>query len=331
MRPIAPHTAAAAALFALMPLRAGADDTPRSRTFDFTSTAVVKDLPPGAKRLDLWLPVPPSDAHQTVELLRVDSPYPFEYLTETEYGNRILHAWSDAPAAGAVTLRFRCTRREYRHLPGDTDGAGKPDLSSPPSNRLLQPDRLGVIDDAVIRLSREISAGRADPSAQSRAIYDYVLRKMVYDKSGTGWGRGDTRYACEAGRGNCTDFHALFISLARALKIPARFEIGFSIPPDTSEGPLAGYHCWARFWLPDFGWVPVDASEASRNRDKREYFYGAHDEHRVMFTAGRDIALPGMKGEPLNFFIHPYAEVDGKPHAGVDKAFAFQERNQGGR
>jgi len=49
---------------------------------------------------------------------------------------------------------------------------------------------------------------------------------MRYDKSGTGWGHGDTLWACDSKRGNCTDFHSVFLSMARSQQIPSRFEIG---------------------------------------------------------------------------------------------------------
>jgi len=96
-----------------------------------------------------------------------------------------------------------------------------------------------------------------------------------------------------------TDFHALLIGMMRAAGIPARFEIGFSLPADRQAGPVPGYHCWAQFWLDDVGWVPVDASEAWKDPSRREYFFGAHDAHRILFTRGRDILLnPAQDGEP---------------------------------
>jgi hypothetical protein len=74
------------------------------------------------------------------------------------------------------------------------------------------------------------------------------------------------------------------------------------------------------------GWVPVDASEAAKDPSKREYFFGAHDENRVEFTRGRDLTLePRQAGDLLNYFIYPYAEVDGRAHAGVEKSFAYRD------
>src|SRR5947207_2846041 len=85
--------------------------------------------------------------------------------------------------------------------------------------------------------------------------------------SSTG-GQGDSVWACESKYGNCTDFHSLFISLARSQKIPAQFEIGFPIPEKRSADEMSevpGYHCWAKFRPQGKGWIPVDISEASKN------------------------------------------------------------------
>ncbi len=162
--------------------------------------------------------------------------------------------------------------------------------------------------------------------AKARAIFDYVVNTMTYAKSGTGWGNGDIYWACDARTGNCTDFHALFIGLTRAVGIPATFEIGFPLPADRTSGQIEGYHCWAQFYLEGVGWVPVDTSEANKHPEQREYFFGAHDAHRVLFSRGRDITLqPPQQGPPLNYFIYPYVEIDGAPFADVDLRFRFRD------
>jgi len=46
----------------------------------------------------------------------------------------------------------------------------------------------------------------------------------------------------------------------------------------------------------------------------REYYFGAVDESRIAIGTGRDLVLnPPQSGEPLNYFMYPYAEADGKP------------------
>ena len=84
--------------------------------------------------------------------------------------------------------------------------------------------------------------------------------------------------------------------------------------------------CWAQFYVYGIGWVPVDASEAWKNPKLTDYFFGAHDVHRVLFTRGRDIRLnPAQQGEPLNYFIYPYAEMDGKLFKGIETKFRFRD------
>ena len=118
-------------------------------------------------------------------------------------------------------------------------------------------------------------------------------------------------------------------SMARSQQIPARFEIGFPLPTDKASSEVAGYHCWAEFFDPQNGWVPVDISEAWKHPEKKDYFFGAHDVNRVQFSIGRDLKLnPPQQGDPLNYFVYPYVEVGGKQHQNVSFAFSFA--NEGG-
>jgi len=92
------------------------------------------------------------------------------------------------------------------------------------------------------------------------------------------------------------------------------------------SGEISGYHCWAQFWIDGLGWVPVDASEAWKDSTRRDYFFGAHDANRILFTRGRDIRLdPAQQGNPLNYFVYPYAELDGKPWTGIQSTFSFDD------
>jgi hypothetical protein len=57
-----------------------------------------------------------------------------------------------------------------------------------------------------------------------------------------------------------------------------------------------------------------------------EYYFGALTENRVQMSQGRDLVLvPPQKGEPLNFLVYPYAEVDGKPWDGVKWKVTFRD------
>jgi len=175
-------------------------------------------------------------------------------------------------------------------------------------------------------MSAEQTKALATPLEKARAIYDYVIATLKYEKTGDGWGRGDAAWFCTAKKGNCTDFHGMFIGMARAAGIPAKFEIGFPLPAGQTSGTIGGYHCWAEFYVAEYGWIPVDASEAWKHPELRDYFFGAHDVNRVQFTSGRDLELaPKQAGEPLNYAVYPYGELGGKPFAGIKSEFAFRD------
>ena len=199
-------------------------------------------------------------------------------------------------------------------------------LSSAKSSKILQPDVLVPVTGLPAELAVKVTQGKTDPLDKARAIYDYVFTTMRYDKTGTGWGHGDVLYACDAKKGNCTDFHSLFIAMARSQGIPARFEIGFPLPPDKHSAEIAGYHCWSDFLIDGKGWIPVDISEAWKHPEKRDYFFGSHDVNRMQFSMGRDLRLsPPQEGKPLNYFVYPYVEVDGQEFSNVALAFSFAD------
>ncbi|WP_235114275.1 transglutaminase-like domain-containing protein [Cyclobacterium qasimii] len=146
---------------------------------------------------------------------------------------------------------------------------------------------------------------------QARAIYDYIIDNMKYMKYGD-YGKGDSIYACDTKTGNCTEFHSLFISMARSVGIPARFSIGAAIPSDRDEGGIDGYHCWAEFYA-DGKWWPVDISEGNKYTALSTYYFGRHPANRIEFSRGRDLILsPGPEAGPVNFMAYPVLEINGK-------------------
>jgi transglutaminase-like putative cysteine protease len=303
------------------------------RSFEFTYLTRIPTLPADAKTSGIWIPLPQSDQYQTIGNLKIETPLPYTRHRDPEYGNE--YVYLEVPAAkGAgpreVRVSFEVTRHEHRVMLEAHPVTAQSGLTSPDLQRFLQPDRRVPLQGVIAELSRQETRGIQDPLAKARAIYDYVIATMRYDKSGTGWGNGDAIWACTAKRGNCTDFHSLFIGMIRSAGIPARFEIGFPLPADQHDGVVPGYHCWAEFYVEPYGWIPVDASEAWKHPDKKDYFFGAHDDNRVQFTVGRDIRLdPPQQSDPLNYFIYPYAELDGKPFA-VESKFSFQDRASSG-
>ena len=323
--------AGTAAILAVQAQPTPSDQPPASsRTLSFVYQVHVPATENPAGKLYLWLPLPQQDDYQKIENVQIESVVAHTEGHDPEYHNPFVQ-FEPTPAQVEsgfdATVRFVATRREHKvDLVSTSAKAAKSTLSKGELERYLEPDKMVPLNGVISDLAAQQTAGLTDPLAKAHHIYDYVVATMRYDKSGEGWGRGDAVWACSSKRGNCTDFHSLLIGMMRSSGIPARFEIGFPLPDGKTEGDIPGYHCWAEFYLSGTGWVPVDASEAWKHPAQRDYFFGEHDVNRVFFTYGRDLRLsPQQKGDPLNYFIYPYAELNGRPLTGLQTHFSFKD------
>lgn len=294
------------------------------RVFEFTYQVLAGDLAT-SEAVDIYLPLPREHAGQRILEQALKSNLGGETGVEERHGNRYyrIHRPANINAPVEATLRWTVARATV--TAGANGGASEAELQ-----QYLAPSSLVPVGHKILQpILAEIHANRLDGSAEAtaRAIYDWVVDNVEYKKVGTGWGNGDTFWACSERYGNCTDFHALFISLARSEGIPARFEIGFPVPLDKDGGEIGGYHCWVQFYLPNRGWVPIDASEAAKHPEQRELLYGTHPADRIHFTTGRDLVLSaGSSAMPLNYFIYPYVEVGEKPwRSKLNTRFSYRE------
>jgi len=297
-----------------------------SRHFTFHYGFTVKNLPAG-KKVRIWIPAAQSDAYQEVRIVAAQGDLPMKKSRESKFGNELYFAETNNTTQ--PELHFEVEYDVVRHERAALNPAVHLVATALPNKERqedLQPDALVPVTGLPADLAAKVTQGKTQPLDKARAIYDYVFTTMRYDKTGTGWGHGDVLYACDAKKGNCTDFHSLFIAMARSQGIPARFEIGFPLPPDKHAAEIAGYHCWSDFYIDGKGWIPVDISEAWKHQEKRDYFFGSHDVNRVQFSMGRDLRLnPAQAGKALNYFVYPYVEVDGEEYSNVSLAFSFAD------
>ena len=295
----------------------------KSRHFELNYSFSVRVTDPG-KPLDIWFPIAQSNEFQQVKITSQTGDLPLKETTEPEYGNKMFYAHTDKADQPEYHFNVKYDVVRLEHLAAAV--SVKQPASEKELARFLQADKLVPITGKPAELAAaQVKPGMSDLD-KGHAFYNYVFNTMKYDKTGTGWGKGDTLWACDSKRGNCTDFHSVFISMARSQKIPARFEMGLSLPDDQTSGQIAGYHCWAEFYTHERGWFPVDISEAWKHQEKKDYFFGAHDVNRVQFSMGRDIELsPHQHGDRVNYLIFPYVELDGQPYPNIANAISFTD------
>ncbi len=281
--------------------------------FEFRYEVTLPEMDVPAK---IWIPVPRSDRFQTVRRVSLEVPAEHQMLEEREYGNTLLYLELAPEHSGKkVAITYDVERREKNPYEENSSPAKYLDASA------LMPvgDRFGFLADSIIGNKRHEGA-----IMKARALYDYIIDNMRYMKYGD-YGKGDAVYACDALTGNCTEFHSLFISLARSADIPARFAIGAAIPSDRDEGGIDGYHCWAEFYA-EGKWWPVDISEANKYTALSTYYFGRHPANRIEFSRGRDLQIvPGPQSGSINFLAYPVMEVGNTPVL-AETFFSFRRK-----
>ena len=294
----------------------------RERSVIVTVEVYLK-APTEAKKVRLWLPYPLSDQNQRVTNVQLRGNYDAtSVLREGVFGNTILFAtWQGESPDRKLAYSFEITRKELitRYFTGK-----ELPLSRREFKNYLVTDLSPATRAKVKALAAAITRNERTTRTKARAIYDWVVDNMQRDPETKGCGLGMIEQLLATKKGKCIDINSVFVALARAADIPAREILGIRIPKG-EEGEMTKFqHCWAEFYLPGSGWVVVDPADVAKarfeqklNREQlellREYYFGAVDENRIAYGQGRGTVLnPPQQGEPLNYFMYPYAEVDGK-------------------
>ena len=128
---------------------------------------------------------------------------------------------------------------------------------------------------------RELAGRHAVPDAGSgpaveKALDELTLtisREFAYDRAVTNvYSAVDE--VLELRAGVCQDFAHLFVAVARAMGVPARYVSGYIHAPGAAT---TASHAWAEGWVPGQGWVGYDATHPVRA-----------GEHHVRLAVGRD-------------------------------------------
>lgn len=331
-------------LAACTPADAAPSRAPAPKQASFAARQEFKlTTEPGARKLRAWLTMPQDDAQQKVSDFKVESPVPHRIVKDSE-GNRLVYVEvADPPRELVIVETFRLVRREQR---SGVDPARTRPISPAERKRYakyLAANTNVIINDDIKALAAQITGGEKNPVLAARKLYDWTLANVDY------WVKhpdklkaspvGSTEYCLLNKTGNCTDFHSLWTSLARASGIPTQMVYGSFFKKELAEADKdQSYHCWPEFYVPNVGWVPHDVAIADiyvgdfattkendekvrlttadgysgADRAKIDYYFGNIDERRVTWSRGRDLTMsPKQEGGPVNAMAKAYVEVDG--------------------
>jgi len=277
---------------------------------------------PQGKELQLWIPYPVTDADQNIAKVKISG----NFVESAVYADKVFKApmlyarWDKDATSRNLSFSFHAERDEVirRDFPSRESAWDPSDYAL-----YLAPTRLAPIDGEVKKLADKITKGKRGVLAKAKAIYDWTVENTYRNPDTRGCGLGDVCRLLQEPGGKCTDISSIYVALARAAGVPSREVFGIRMGKKASQDITTWQHCWAEFYLPGYGWVPVDPADVRKKMlveklplddpkiiEARHYFWGGVDAYRIRLGEGRDLLLnPAQQGEPVNYLMYPFAQV----------------------
>lgn len=299
------------------------------RTYEITTSV---SLPRSGERVRLWLPLPLNQ--------------------DTLYQRTLGHSWSgntDSASMrrlpdGNLEVYFSEWRSGVAPQVQLTTTVTTSDRHFDITKRTVAPEREDILrrnlqasqlipnDDEAHALGERIVGRIKDPVAQAKAIYDWVIDNAIYSPDIRGVGGGDVRRQLDERQygGRSADINGLFVSLCRGIGIPARCVYGLRVGSSrlfrslglVDDKATSAQHVRAEFYVPGYGWIPVDPSDVRRaialegisERDSklaalRRVLFGVWEMNWIAYNFGSDVVLPGTD-KVTPFVIQPRFEGD---------------------
>ena len=238
--------------------------------------------------LEIWIPRPIQWNAQRDVCIEEVTPAASNVYTDSVHRNGICYwLFNDPPAPGnSVTVSQIFTYVGY-DVSVDVD----PGLVGPydQTSDLYQTytaseDKIEAAHPDIQSTATTIVGSETNPYEQARLIYGWVLDHMIYHSYD---GFNGALLSLHNGWGECGDYSTLFCALLRAVGVPARPVVGWLAETGRS------LHVWAEFFLPNYGWIPVDPSWDDGN-DPWKYFGTVPCSRRLVSSKGTNIELaPG--------------------------------------
>jgi transglutaminase-like putative cysteine protease len=270
------------------------------------------------------VPYPLSDAFQTVSDMTISGNYAESaiYRDPASEAVYLYAAWHNPAQPPKCVMRFHLAQKNRRNADLKDSGEDYPELVQ----TYLQATAQVPSDNLELQaIAKRLIQGKTSTLEKAQAVYDWVIEHTYRDPNVKGCGLGDplrTLNQCQGG-GKCADLSSVFVTLARAAGIPARDVYGLRLASPKAGDVTSGFHCWAEFYLPGTGWVMADPADVRKMMlvhdleledagDWRKFFWGGDDLFRLVLEKNARGAKLSGAVQPVDYFMYPAAQVDGK-------------------
>ena len=300
--------------------------------------------PAQTKLLRVWVPIPPSDTVQDVQLTDLTT-FPADvkpqFGTEEVFGNTFAYFEFPNPL-GAIIIRHRLKVQTHElHWNLDDAQVQTPASWGDEFNPYLRSEQQAVVTDArFASLLTEILPQRRNPLRDLDTVMTFADKNFTYDHHKASL-KASSLHAIEQRSGHCSDYHGFCAAMGRVMSLPTRVTYGLNPFPKASPS-----HCKLEAFLPPYGWVSFDVSETQKltnmirgetklnDTQKQNLVRAAHerlisgfrDNTWILQTRGTDYDLIPRASARVAVVRTLYAEADGIPLPDPDPSNSEENR-----
>jgi transglutaminase-like putative cysteine protease len=278
---------------------------------------------PAYQNVRCWLPYPVNTPAQSGALssMQPSDAVRFPPLTDGDLGTAYAELKNPSRGPLSVDLMYQVQTREVNKKI-DPQWAGSYEPSSELFQRYTRSEPHLEQSDPMKKTASDIVGDEKNPALQARLIYNWIMDNIVLQNVSYPLvtGSSASHQALDKHRGDSLLMAFLFTDLCRCQGIPARVVAGYRLVSG-SEAPVG----WAEFYLPNYGWVPVDPGTAqtvclsneltSADKQKvRDYYFSSLDPLRVSFNQTSMAPLIPAKPSERSFslmLLQPEIECGG--------------------
>ncbi len=229
----------------------------------------------------VWLPIPAACIQQS-EIRLLDFSSQPTFIAPEDAAQRTVY-WEET----MVKNHPFWVEYSYLHTAPFADPAARPADPVQPTFFTGETAPHIVFTPYIRALCAELSAGTDDPVEKARRFYDYVTQQVKYSFAPDYFTLPDIAETClKTCRGDCGIQALAFVTLCRCAGIPAKWQSGLAVDPDS-----IGQHDWAMFYIAPFGWMFADPSFGGSawragNLTRHNHYFGNLDVYRCVTVNG---------------------------------------------
>ena len=247
-----------------------------------TFTLDVKaDAIPAGETLRVWMPIPYQNLRQRNIKLE-SSNRPVVWSSGSKHHTIYMEAVAEKGKPTHFEYTFSYDVGERHFAQQDLLTLAQPYKHTPEYKQFTATEYPHIIvSDEMRALAKEI-VGNTDvhPVIAANRIFRWISHKFPWAGAREySTIKNIPAYVIANGHGDCGQVALLYITLCRAIGIPARWESGYMLHPDA-----VNYHDWAETYFEGVGWVPTDPSfgrSTIQNPHIAEYYATGIDIYRM--------------------------------------------------